>query len=57
MKQVQKTIGRWVQHIAGKHRSETAVQPARQPVELGAQSLRQVSGGDGGTAASPNKGW
>ena len=57
MKQVQKTIGRWVQRIAGKRRTETALQPLRQPVELDAQSLRQVSGGEGGSAQSPTKGW
>ena len=27
MKQVQKTIGRWAQRIAGKNRSETMVNP------------------------------
>jgi hypothetical protein len=57
MKQVQKTIGRWVQRIAGKRRNASAVQPLRQPAELDAQSLRQVSGGDGDAVASPYKGW
>ena len=57
MKQVQKTIGRWVQRIAGKTRAESPAQPARQPLELDAQSLRRVSGGDGGSTQTPNKGW
>ena len=57
MKQVQKTIGRWVQRIAGKRRSEVAVPPLRQPAELDAQSLRQVSGGEGASTQSPTKGW
>ena len=57
MKQVQKTIGRWVQRVAGKRRSEVTVQPARQPTELDAQSLRRVSGGEGGSAQLPTKGW
>ena len=57
MKQVQNTLGRWVQRIAGKSRSQTAAQPARQPAELEAQALRQVSGGTGDPAQSPNKGW
>ena len=56
MKQVQKTIGRWVQRLAGKSRTEAAVQPVRQPIELEAQALRQVGGGDGSTQ-SPYKGW
>ena len=54
MNKVQKTIGLWVQRIAGKTRAESPVQPARQPVELDAQALRQVSGG---TTESPFKGW
>jgi hypothetical protein len=52
MKQVQKTIGRWIQRIAGKRRSETSTQPAHQPTELDAKSLQQVGGG-----ITPNKGW
>jgi len=54
MKQVQKTIGRWVQRIAGKTRNDDAVQRARMPSELDAKALRQVSGG---TTDSPFKGW
>ena len=57
MKQVQKTIGRWVQRLAGKSRTEAAVQPVRQPIELEAQALRQVGGGVGESVQSPNKGW
>ena len=57
MKQVQKTIGRWVQRIAGKNRSETTGQPVRQPTEIEAQSLRRVSGGDAGSTQTPTKGW
>ena len=56
MKQVQKTIDRWVQRFAGKNRTEAAVQPVRQPIELEAQALRQVGGGEGSTQ-SPFKGW
>jgi hypothetical protein len=52
MKQVQKTIGRLVQRIAGKRRSEPSTQPAPQPTELDAKALRQVGGG-----VTPNKGW
>lgn len=52
MKQVQKTIGRWVQRIAGKTRSDTMTPPARQPLELDAKALRQVAGG-----TVPTKGW
>jgi hypothetical protein len=55
MKQVQKTIGRWVQRVAGKRRDDAAVQPARQPSELDAKSLRHVGGGT--TPDTPNKGW
>jgi hypothetical protein len=54
MKQVQKTIGRWVQRIAAKTRSETKVQAVRQPSELDAKALRQISGG---TTDAPYKGW
>lgn len=54
MNKVQKTVGLWVQRIAGKTRTESPVQPVRRPVELEAQALRQVSGG---TASSPNKNW
>ena len=57
MKQVQKTIGRWVQRLAGKSRTETPLQPARQVESLDAQSLRQVSGGSVSSDQSPNKGW
>jgi hypothetical protein len=52
MKQVQKTIGRWVQRIAGQRRGDTSTQPARQPTEVDAKTLRQVGGG-----LTPNKGW
>lgn len=54
MKQVQKTIGRWIQRIAGKTRTDAPAQPTRRPLELDAQSLREVSGG---TTESPNKNW
>lgn len=54
MKQVQKTIGRWVQRLAVKSRTDKSVQPARQPAELESTALRQVSGG---TTESPYKGW
>ncbi len=54
MNKVQKTIGLWVQRIAGKSRAEAPAQPARQPVELDTQALRQVSGG---STESPNKTW
>ena len=57
MKQVQNILGRWVQLIAGKSRRQTAAQPARQPAELDARSLRQVSGGTGGATQLPTKGW
>jgi hypothetical protein len=54
MKLVQNTFGRLVQRIAGKARSQTKAQHSRQPAELDAKALRQVSGG---TADSPFKGW
>lgn len=54
MKQVQKTIGRWVQRIAGKRRDPSIVQPVRQIAELDAKTLRHVGGG---TAETPNRGW
>ena len=54
MKQVQQTIGRWVQRIAAKTRSQTKIQAARQLSELDAKALRQISGG---TTDSPYKGW
>ena len=54
MKQVQKTIGRWIQRIAGKTRTDAPAQPTRRPLELDAQSLREVSGG---STQSPYKGW
>ena len=54
MKQVQKTIGRWVQRIAGKARHDAEAQRARKPSELDTKALRQVSGG---TTDSPYKGW
>ena len=57
MKQVQKTIGRWIQRFAGKSRSETTVQPARQLTALDTKVLRQVGGGVGESVQSPNKGW
>jgi len=58
MKQVQKTVGRWVQRITGKRSDQTALQPVRQPAELDTKSLRQVSGGttDSGPD-TPTKGW
>lgn len=57
MKQVQKTIGRWVQRFAGKSRSETTVQPARQVAALDSEALRQVTGGTADSTQSPTKGW
>ncbi len=54
MKQVQKTIGRWVQRIAGKPSAEAPTQVSRKPVKLDDQSLHQVSGG---TTSLPVKGW
>jgi hypothetical protein len=57
MKLVQNTFGRWVQRIAGKARVETPAQPARRPQEVDSRTLTQVSGGDGGSTSTPNKGW
>ena len=58
MNKVQQTVGLWVQRIVGKTRPESTTQPVRQPIELDAQALRQVSGGDGnGSTQTPNKGW
>lgn len=56
MKQVQKTIGRWIQRFAGKSRGETT-QPARQLAVLDAKALRQVGGGVGEATQLPTKGW
>ena len=55
MKQVQKTIGRWVQRLVGKSHTGAQAQRVQQPAELDAKVLRQVGGGDG--ASSPYKGW
>ena len=57
MKQVQKTIGRWVQRFAGKGRSETTVRPASRLTALDAKALRQITGGTGESTQSPTKGW
>ena len=57
MKQVQKTIGHWVQRFAGKSRSATTVQPARQVSALDAKALRQITGGTGESVQNPTKGW
>ena len=57
MKQVQKTIGRWIQRFAGKSRSETTAQPARQLTALDSKALRQITGGTGESTQSPTKGW
>ena len=57
MKQVQKTIGRWVQRFAGKSRSETTEQPASRLTALDAKALRQVTGGTADSTQSPTKGW
>ena len=54
MKQVQKTVGRWVQRIAGQRRNESSTLAPRPLVELDSKALRQVSGG---TNESPYKGW
>lgn len=56
MKLVQNTIGRLVQRIAGKSRSQTKAQHSQQPAELDAKALRHVSGGTA-DASSPTKGW
>ncbi len=53
MNKVQKTVGLWVQRIVGKTRAESPAQPVRQPIELDAPALRQVSGG----TSLPTKGW
>lgn len=53
MKQVQVTLGRLVQRIAGKTRSAPSA-PVRRPVELDTRILREVAGG---TTSTPNKGW
>jgi hypothetical protein len=57
MKKVQSTVGRWIQRIAGKTRVQTPAQRAGRPQEIDARALTQVSGGDIGTTATPNKGW
>ncbi len=60
MKQLQESIGRWVQSLAGKAQARVSVQPARQLeqlVELDAKALRQVNGGVAGSTDMPTKGW
>ena len=57
MKQVQKTIGRWVQRIAGKNRSGATAQPTRQLSELDPKELRQIGGGTSEATQLPTKGW
>lgn len=56
MNKVQQTVGLWVQRIVGKTQLEKREQALHQPVELDAQALRQVSGGDG-SPQTPTKGW
>ena len=55
MKQVQKTIGRWVQRIAGKTPPQAEARASQRPAELDAQAFRHVAGGNG--ASLPTKGW
>lgn len=57
MKQLQESIGRWVQCLAGKAQARTAAQPARRLVELDAKALRQVNGGTISPQGTPTKGW
>ena len=56
MKQVQSIVGRLVQRVAGKARKVSAASSSVRPVELDAQALKQVAGGDG-TSQLPTKGW
>jgi len=56
MKQVQSIVGRLVQRVAGKARKVSAAGSSQRPVELDAQSLKHVAGGNGSTQL-PTKGW
>lgn len=55
MKQVQSIVGRWVQRVTGSARQQSTVRAAQRPVELDAQTLKQVAGGN--SPQLPTKGW
>jgi hypothetical protein len=57
MKKLQKTVGRWIQRIAGKSRVSAPVQTVPPAQELDSRALARVSGGDGGSTSTPFKGW
>lgn len=56
MKQVQSIVGRLVQRLAAKGRNVSRIASARRLVELDANSLKHVAGGNG-SAQTPTKGW
>lgn len=56
MKQVQSIVGRLVQRVAGKSPAVPVAGSTQRPIELNAQTLKQVAGGNG-SAQTPNKGW
>ena len=58
MKVGQKTIVRWMSKLVAKGNGRTSRNLSAVSLrELDTEQLRHVSGGDGGTTSSPNKGW
>lgn len=57
MKQVRRTVSKWVQRLSSQPARSTTVTPAGKPVELDSRLLSQVSGGNGTTDTTPGKGW
>lgn len=58
MKAGQKTIVRWMSKLVAKGNSRSARKLSTAGLrELDTEQLRYVSGGDGGSTQSPNKGW
>ena len=58
MKVGQKTIVRWMSKLVAKGNGRTSRNLSAVSLrELDTEQLRHVSGGDGGMASSPNKGW
>jgi hypothetical protein len=58
MKAGQKTIVRWMSKLVAKGNSRSARKFSASDLrELDTEQLRYVSGGNGGSTQSPNKGW
>lgn len=57
MKVGQKSIIRWVAKLVAKEPSSAERKAGNELRVLSADQLRQVSGGTGGSAGTPTKGW